>query len=49
MTKVEELERVVASLAVEEYEEFRRWFLESDWGKWISRLRRIRELVRWIS
>jgi hypothetical protein len=34
MTKVEELERVVASLAVEEYDEFRRWFLESDWGKW---------------
>ena len=34
MTKVEELERVVASLTVEEYDEFRRWFLENDWEKW---------------
>ena len=34
MTKVEELERVVASLIVEAYDEFRRWFLENDWEKW---------------
>ncbi|MBI4641283.1 MAG: hypothetical protein HY731_11345 [Candidatus Tectomicrobia bacterium] len=34
MTKVEELERAVASLSAEEYGEFRRWFLESDWAKW---------------
>jgi hypothetical protein len=34
MTKVEELERAVASLTAEEYGEFRRWFLESDWAKW---------------
>ena len=34
MTKVEELERAVASLTAEEYDEFRRWFLESDWEKW---------------
>jgi hypothetical protein len=34
MSKVEELERAVASLTTEEYPEFRRWFLESDWAKW---------------
>jgi hypothetical protein len=34
MTKVEELERAVASLTGEEYRQFRRWFLESDWAKW---------------
>jgi hypothetical protein len=34
MTKLEELERAVASLSEEEYREFRRWFLERDWEKW---------------
>jgi hypothetical protein len=34
MTKVEELVRAVASLTAEEYDEFRHWFLESDWAKW---------------
>ncbi|MFQ5840139.1 MAG: hypothetical protein ACE5HK_05410 [Candidatus Methylomirabilales bacterium] len=34
MAKLEELERSVASLSEEEYREFRRWFLERDWGKW---------------
>ena len=34
MTKVEELERAVASFTAEEYGEFRCWFLESDWAKW---------------
>ena len=34
MTKVEELERAVASLTSEEYREFRRWFLERDWEQW---------------
>ena len=34
MTKLEELEMAVASLAEEEYCEFRRWFLERDWEKW---------------
>jgi hypothetical protein len=38
MTKVEELERAVASLTAEEYEEFRRWFLESDWAKWDTQI-----------
>ncbi len=34
MTKLEELERVIASLSDEEYREFRRRFLERDWEKW---------------
>jgi hypothetical protein len=34
MTKLEELERAVASLTTEEYREFRRWFLERDWEQW---------------
>ena len=34
MTKLEELEIAVASLSEEEYCEFRRWFLDRDWGKW---------------
>lgn len=34
MSKVEELERAVASLPAEEYREFRRWFLERDWEQW---------------
>jgi hypothetical protein len=34
VTKIEELERAVASLTAEEYREFRRWFLERDWEQW---------------
>ncbi len=34
MTRLEELERAVASLSDEEYREFRRWFLERDWEEW---------------
>jgi hypothetical protein len=34
MTKVEELERAVASLIAEEYREFRRWFLTREWEQW---------------
>ena len=34
MTKVEEVERAVASLTAEEYREFRQWFLERDWEQW---------------
>ena len=34
MTKVQELERAVASLREHEYGRFRRWFLEADWKKW---------------
>jgi hypothetical protein len=34
MTKVQELERAVASLPEREYGRFRRWFLEEDWKKW---------------
>jgi hypothetical protein len=39
MTKVEELERAVASLTAEEYREFRRWFLEHDWEQWDQQIK----------
>jgi hypothetical protein len=34
MTRIEEIENAVASLPVEEYREFREWFLERDWAQW---------------
>ena len=34
MTRVEQLEEVVDSLAAEEYRQFRDWFLERDWDIW---------------
>ncbi len=34
MSRVEELEQQVASLAEDEYGEFRRWFLDRDWENW---------------
>ncbi len=34
MTRLEELEKAVASLTAEEFREFRRWFLERDWEQW---------------
>ena len=34
MTRIEEIENAVASLAVEEYCQFREWFLERDWAQW---------------
>lgn len=34
MTRIEEIENAVASLPVEEYRQFREWFLERDWTKW---------------
>ena len=34
MARVEELEMAVDSLTPEEYNRFRRWFLERDWEKW---------------
>lgn len=34
MTRLEELELVIASLPEDEYSQFRRWFLERDWDKW---------------
>jgi hypothetical protein len=33
MTRIEEIENAVASLPVEEYRQFREWFLERDWTK----------------
>ena len=34
MTRLEELERAVAALPEQEYDQFRCWFLERDWEKW---------------
>jgi len=34
MTRIEEIENAVASLPVEEYRQFRQWFLERDWAQW---------------
>ena len=34
MTRIEEIESAVASLPVEEYRQFRDWFLERDWAQW---------------
>jgi hypothetical protein len=34
LTKLEELKTVISSLPDEEYRQFRRWFLESDWERW---------------
>jgi len=34
MTRLEELERAIASLPEEEYRILRCWFLERDWEKW---------------
>ena len=31
MTRIEEIENAVTSLPVEEYRQFRNWFLERDW------------------
>ena len=34
MSKVEQLEREVASLAPDDLAAFRAWFIEYDWEKW---------------
>jgi hypothetical protein len=34
MTRVEEIEHAIDSLPVEEYREFRQWFLEREWSAW---------------
>jgi hypothetical protein len=34
MTRLEELEKAVATLPAEEYGKFRHWFLECDEEKW---------------
>jgi len=34
MTRLDELERAVADLPDQEYDQFRCWFLERDWEKW---------------
>jgi hypothetical protein len=34
MTRIEEIENAVTSLPIEEYRQFREWFLERDWTQW---------------
>lgn len=34
MTHIEKLEQEVASLPIDEYRQFRNWFLERDWVEW---------------
>lgn len=34
MTRIEEIENAVASLPVDEYRQFRDWFLGRDWAQW---------------
>lgn len=34
MSRLEELEKAVASLREEEYGQFRQWFLDRDWDRW---------------
>lgn len=34
MTRIEEIENAIASLQMEEYRQFRGWFLERDWAQW---------------
>lgn len=34
MATIEELEKAVDALQVEEYRQFRAWFLERDWERW---------------
>ncbi|MBF8275664.1 MAG: hypothetical protein HW390_737 [Candidatus Brocadiaceae bacterium] len=34
MTRIEEIENAVVSLPVDEYRQFRDWFLERDWVQW---------------
>ena len=34
MARLEDLEKAVAALTVNEFREFRHWFLERDWERW---------------
>jgi hypothetical protein len=34
MTRVEQLEEAVGSLPVDEYRQFRDWFIEREWSEW---------------
>jgi hypothetical protein len=38
MTRIEEIEQAVSSLPVDEYNQFRQWFIERDWTDWDSQI-----------
>jgi hypothetical protein len=40
MTRIEKLEKEVASLPIDEYRKFRDWFLERDWKEWNLQIER---------
>jgi hypothetical protein len=44
MTRIEEIENAVVSLPMEEYRQFREWFLERDWVQWDKQIQTDSEL-----
>lgn len=38
MTRIQEIKDAVISLPVDEYRQFRNWFLERDWEEWDSQI-----------
>ena len=34
MTSIEQIEQAVASLPLDEYRQFRNWFIEREWAAW---------------
>jgi hypothetical protein len=44
MTRTEKIENTVVSLSVEEYRQFRDWFLERDWAQWDRQIQADSEL-----
>ena len=36
--RIEEIENAVTSLPIEEYRQFRNWFLERDWVQWDKKI-----------
>ena len=38
MTRLEKIEKEVASLRDDEYRQFRSWFVERDWAEWGSQI-----------
>jgi len=36
--RIEEIENAVTSLPIEEYRQFRNWFLERDWMQWDKKI-----------
>ncbi|MGM0540333.1 MAG: hypothetical protein ACQERT_14180 [Thermodesulfobacteriota bacterium] len=39
MTKIEEIKKAVTSLPLDEYLQFRDWFLDRDWKQWNEQIK----------